>query len=276
LTVRLIADFDKEPEFEMKKKILIMFLTSCLVIPVNAMAREFLDSFMHINLGLMMGFNSGGDLITYEQDLGSVTGTGEDGSTGEVRPDYEKFGLTLTLDICPFSPVLIAHESHALKFGIRSSLGYRSLSRSLVVEVDGVETDYGGDSLNYMNWMIGPVVHYAPWLDVSRLSGEYTAGGGFTLFVLFGQVFNGELNSFHVVREREGSTGSPVSDFSGFSINMGIGGELSICSVNMGTNVYYSIVKMNLDNTVYSGMDKQFDLNGFNIELYVGITVDFI
>jgi hypothetical protein len=38
--------------------------------------------------------------------------------------------------------------------------------------------------MDYRSWMIGPVIHYAPYIGASDLNYEYTANGGFTFYAL--------------------------------------------------------------------------------------------
>jgi len=126
-----------------------------------------------------------------------------------------------------------------------------------------------------MSWMVGPVIHYAPSIEASGPEGEYTAGGGLTLYALYGQLINGELTAYPA-RRNYGAVVDPYkTSIRGYKIDVGIGGEISICAINLGVNLYYSMIRIKMAEKIYTEVDKKTNLNEICVELYMGIPIEY-
>ena len=136
----------------MKKQFLIL----CLIVFIsqNSLhAREFLNTILHLNFGGMYSFASGGDIISKEKKAAD--------SFHEVKnTSYYGTALCVTLDIVPTKPIILGMEDHAIKFGLRGTYKIHSLQQS--VDMNDENT---GKLMDYTSYMIGPVIHYAPFIE---------------------------------------------------------------------------------------------------------------
>ena len=253
-----------------KIKIVAAFImVSALMNSQAVHAKEFLNTIMHINLGVVFGFPLG-DMINKETSSYYVSQP-----TGGtlVRPSTSDASLSIFVDISPFPPVLLGLESHAIKFGLRGGFRLNYWQQSLAVKE--LNIDYRGMLLQYYNWMVGPVIHYSPVLGISK-KGDYTAGGGFTLYALFGTIIEGGLSAFPVYRLSGGATGPYNTKVSGYKIDAGIGGEVSVLAINVGVNVFYSYLNLTLlEATPYVGLGSVLEVHEVCIEIYMGIPIEW-
>lgn len=243
-----------------------------LLIPVQLSAKEFLNTFLHINFGVMYSLYNSGDIVNYEHDSYSII---EAYGNNVVRPNHYDAGFGITIDISPLKPIVLGSDAHAFKLGIRGCYRFHYFQQKIaVMESEDSEIDYGGNLLTFMSWMVGPVIHYAPSIEASSLDGEYTAGGGFTLYALYGHLVKGELTAYPAQRNYGESVGDYETSVKGYKIDIGIGGEISVCSVNLGLNLYYSMIRIKMADKIYDEVDKNSIINEICVEVYMGIPID--
>ena len=243
----------------MKKQFLIL----CLIVFIsqNSLhAREFLNTILHLNFGGMYSFASGGNII------------GEEKKAADNCPDvknssYYGTALCITLDIVPTKPIILGLEDHAVKFGLRGTYKIHSLQQSVVMHDENTNK-----LMDYTSYMIGPVIHYAPFIDSSNLYKDYTAGGGFTFFALYGKI-NGDLTTYPVLDDK-GLMPGGSSKINGYKYDIGVGAELALCSLNIGINVYYSYTNIKMKEPLYADMGKKGNLKEGCLELYIGIPIE--
>jgi len=238
--------------------VLILLFSSCLY------AREFLNTVLHLNFGGMYTFANDGDIINEEKK--EINDYFTDPSTSHYTTAY-----SFTLDVAPMRPVMLGLEDHAVKIGVRGAYRFHFLQQK--VKSEGAE--FGDQVMDYRSWMIGPVVHYAPFVEPSSLDYEYTASGGFTFYTLFGKI-DGDLTAFPSIRDAGGPGGNSNSKIKGNKMDVGVGAEISLCAVNFGVNIYYSRISYKMKEAVYTGASKKGTLNEGCMELYFGIPVEFI
>ena len=166
----------------MRNIIKIIIFAIFLALPIQLHSREFLNTIMHINFGVMFGFPFG-DIINYERRF-SIEETYR-GSTENVRPDHYDTSFGITIDLSPFPPVIAGEESHALKFGLRGVYRFHYYYQKITIREDasyvlqgtpyknttGKDINFGGNLLTMQSWMIGPVIHYAPFIDSANFEG---------------------------------------------------------------------------------------------------------
>ncbi len=233
-----------------------------LIIPTVLYSREFLNSVVHLNFGGMYTFATTGDIIDSENNVI------ESKIPTNTNISHYETAYCVTLDIVPTDPIILGLEEHAIKFGIRGSYRFHFLQQR--VTDDG---ELGDQVMNYNSWMIGPVVHYAPFIEPSDLNEDYTASGGFTFFALWGRV-NGNLTAFPSVRERGLSTDVYATKISGYKYDIGFGAELALCSLNFGVNIYYSCTRFQMEDQIYADLGKNGYLKEGCMEIYVGIPIE--
>ncbi len=252
------------------KKLYITFIL-ILTAPAALHAGEFLNSVVHLNFGGMYSFAAGGDLIDREKEAIN----GPSGITDKSNISHYDTAGCATLDIVPTSPIIIGMEENAFKFGIRSSYRIQYVNQ----RVTTTKQEVGNKVMDYKSWMIGPIIYYAPFIGPSDLNTDYTAGGGFTLYALYGQL-NGHLTAFPSIREKDlsvtaiNSTGDYNTRIGGSKMDFGIGAEFSLCSLNVGVNIYYTYMKLKMDEKIYSGSGKKSNIKEGCMEIYVGIPVE--
>ena len=248
----------------MKKKLLTLVIL-ILTVPAALQAREFLNTVLHLNFGGMYTFTTAGNVLESEKSV--VDSEFAD----NPKVSHYETAYCATLDIVPFNPILLGMEEHAVKFGIRGSYRFHFLQQRVA---DTVEL--GDKVMNYRSWMVGPVIHYAPFIEPSDLNEDYTASGGFTFYALAGRI-NGDLTAFPAAREKTGYTG-PYGKYStgisGYKFDIGVGAEIALCSLNFGVNIYYSYISFDMDERIYADSGRGGYLKEGCLELYVGIPVE--
>lgn len=241
------------------------FLTAVifiLIIPVTLHARDFLNTVVHLNFGGMYSFANFGNVIDSEdRQVDSYFTESHDVS-------YYETAYCLTLDIVPTDPIMLGIEESAIKFGVRGTCGFHFLQQRVT---SGDE--FGDQVMDYRSWMIGPVVHYAPFIEPSDLNEDYRATGGFTLYALYGKI-DGTMTAFPAIRDDGGSTGDYDSRIKGYKFDIGVGAEIALCSLNVGINLYYSYMKFTMKEKIYSDMGKTGYLKEGCMEIYVGIPIE--
>jgi hypothetical protein len=247
------------------KKQIITLVVLILTAPAALQAREFLNTVVHLNFGGMYTFTTAGNIIESEKSVVDSE------FTGDPKVSHYETAYCATLDIVPFNPILLGMEEHAIKIGIRGSYRFHFLQQRVA---DTVEV--GDKVMDYRSWMVGPVIHYAPFIEPSDLSEDYTASGGFTFYALAGKI-NGDLTAFPAAREKSGYTG-PYGEYStgisGYKFDIGVGAEIALCSLNFGVNLYYSYVTFDMDKKIYSDSGRSGYLKEGCLELYVGIPIE--
>ena len=244
----------------MKKQFTILcLLVLALQQPLHA--REFLNTILHLNFGGMYSFASGGDIISKENKQA-------DNNSLINNTNYYETALCITLDIAPTKPIILGMEDHAIKFGVRGSYKLHSLQQSL-----DMNDEKTGKVIDYYSYMLGPVIHYAPFIESSNLNRDYTAGGGFTFFALFGKI-KGDLTAYPVLSDIDPVVIGKSSKITGYKFDIGAGAEIALCSLNIGINLYYSYTSIEMKKQVYADMGKKGNLKEGCIELYIGIPIE--
>ncbi|HOP62924.1 MAG TPA: hypothetical protein PK358_03235 [Spirochaetota bacterium] len=244
----------------MNRKIFVIILL--FLIPVTLNAREFLNTVLHLNFGGMYSFVTTGDIIDSEESEINDTFT-DPNETSHYETAY-----SLTLDIVPMDPIILGMESHAVKFGLRTAYKLHYLQQRVK---SGDE--YTGQVMDYRAWMVGPVIHYAPFIGSSDLDYEYTATGGFTFYALYGRL-SGDLTAYPGIRDYGDSTSNSNTAIDGYKIDAGIGAEIALCALNFGMNVYYSYTKIRMKDRIYDDMGRNGELKEGCLEFYVGIPIE--
>jgi len=245
----------------MKKTVIAIIIF--FILPSCLFAREFLNTYVHLNLGGMYTSFINSDLLDSEENRNESYFSDYKSAT-----HYET-AFCATLDVVPMKPIILGLESHAIKFGVRGSYRLHFMEQRVSV----ADEEYENRLINYKSWMIGPVVHYAPFLESSYFNNDYTASSGFTFYVLYGRL-DGDLTSGQAIENAGGSISGNSTDLSGYKIDVGFGAELAVCSVNFGANIYYSYINMDFDKAVYSDLGKSTTMNEFCLEIYIGIPVE--
>ncbi len=241
-----------------------------VLLPFKLNAREFLNTYMHINFVFMYSLEPFGDMIDHEYNSYSILDTE---TNKVVRPDHYDKAYGIILDITPLPSIVLRNEEHAVKFGIRIGYRFHSIEQRMLT----VKEEYGGTLLKFDSWMAGFVVYYAPSIEPAILtSGEYSAKGGFTFFMLYGGLRKGEINAYPSMRDNnETPSGEYYTKIDGYKIDIGIGGEVSICnSINFGISLYYSKIIFTMDEKIYPTVGKSTSVNEFCFELSMGIPID--
>jgi hypothetical protein len=253
--------YNKKTDIIMRKKYLAAVF-AVLMMPVSLYPREFLNTVVHLNFGGMYSFANEGDIIKSENN--EIDRQFPD----DHKVSYYETAYCITLDIVPTEPIILGMEESAIKFGIRGSYRFHYLQQRVT---SGKE--FGDQVMDYRSWMVGPVVHYAPFIEPSDLNQDYRATGGFTLYALYGKI-DGNLTAFPAVRESGYSTGDYNTKISGYKVDIGIGAEIALCSLNVGMNLYYSYMKFNMKDQIYSDMGKTGYLKEGCLEIYIGIPIE--
>jgi hypothetical protein len=264
----------------MKKISGIIILLVLLFKPLNSNAREFLNTYLHINFVFMYTLTAFGEIIDAEHDSYSIP----DPSTDKgVTPDHHDEAYGISLDITPLPAFVLGLEEHAIKFGLRLGYRFHTLQQETVLE----KNTYGGDLFTFRTLMFGPVIYYAPSIEASKIGRNYTASKGLVFYALFGKLSNGSLTAFPSRRDYgvDPVTTDYKTKVTGYKIDIGTGGEVSICgSVNIGLNLYYSRITLKMDSQVYNSsndsfisknVSKETVINEVCAEIYVGIPVQY-
>jgi hypothetical protein len=234
-------------------------------------AREFLNTFMQLNMGVGYTFTSSGDMVNAEDDY-YIVDDGDD----KVRPENTGASMNFIMDLVPFKPLILGFESHAIKIGLRGGYRYSYVEQKIEGHFGGGKKEYGGNLMNSQSLLVGPLIRYAPSITPSGLGDDYVAGGGFTFYALYGRIFSGEIDAFPAMRAR-GDLASGVdyqTTIRGYRYDVGFGAEISICSVNLGLNVYYSQLRLRLSKDIYE-IGRNTTLHEGNIEIYLGLPFEY-
>ncbi|MCL2026266.1 MAG: hypothetical protein FWG92_05620 [Leptospirales bacterium] len=246
----------------MKKLLKAACLAAIIILPVsNLSAREFLNTFMQINVGYSYSLLVAGDLVDAENSQKST----------HRKLKYNNNSFNFMVDVVPFKPIFFWDESHAFKVGFRG--GYRRHIMTQNMTMDG--KDYGGDLLTYNTFVGGPLIRYAPNVSFFSYSKEYGAGGGFTMYMLYGHIMGGNLNAFQTERAIDSSFSANYNTaVRGYKLDFGIGAEISLCSINLGFNVYYSQMRMKLSDKIYVETGRKPVMHEGSIEVYIGMPLE--
>lgn len=245
----------------MKKQYLALII--CIItIPASLQSREFLNTVVHLNFGGMYTLASRGSIINSENSVIS-TRIPESTNTSHYETAY-----CATLDVVPTDPILLGMEDHAIKFGLRGAYRLHFLQQRVKAG-----DEIGDQVMDYRSWMVGPVIHYAPFIEPSDLNEDYTASGGFTLYALYGNL-NGNLTAFPAVREKLNDITLYNTKIKGYKYDVGVGAELSLCALNVGVNIYYTFIKIKMKDAIYSDIGTKGYLKEGCLELYVGIPIE--
>lgn len=226
-------------------------------------AREFLNTYLHLNFGGMHSAFLSGDSLKKEESLANSHFSDISTMT------HHEAGFFITLDLVPMDPIVLGLEAHAIKLGLRGSYGFYFFEQRIISN----DKEYENQLMDYSAWMIGPVLYYAPYLEASDFNLEYTANSGFTFFALYGHL-NGKMGAGKSIIQAGGSVPNNESDVSGYKINIGMGAELAVCSLNLGVNFYYSHIHVKLDRAIYPNIGRDTSFNELAMELYVGIPIE--
>lgn len=248
-----------------KRYLTVIFLL--LAVPATLHARDFLNSVVNLNFGGMYSFAASGDILDSEKRY-TKSGITDSKSVSH----YETAGF-VTLDIVPANPVIFGLEEHAVKFGVRGSYSFHYLEQRVTTD-----TEFGDKVIDYSSWMIGPVIHYSPFVSPSDINDDYTSNGGFTFFALYGKIY-GDLTAYPAVREYDKKNSITFTDqykskIRGSKFDIGVGAEIALCSVNVGINIYYSYISVNMKDTIYTDVGHKGYLKEGCIELYLGIPIE--
>ena len=267
-------------EKSVMKKIVKMFLTaSILVFPMSVYAKEFLSSFMHINLGYMFSLKPYSGFVKEEEKY-YLPVTSSSGKTSNVRPKHSHNGLSFGIDLMPFDSIAVGGDyRRVFKIGIRGVGRYNVINQELREETGkNSYEDHGGQLVSYFDFMVGPVLRYSPFSEINMFDGRLGSRGGFTFYTLVGRVFNGELTAFPAKRNNpdEEFTGDYSTSVSGWRFDVGIGGEFGICNVNVGLNVFYSYTGFEMKDEIYPNTGRTSHMNEMCFEIYMGMPIDLI
>lgn len=221
-------------------------------------AREFLNTFMQINIGYSFSTITYGDIRRAEYKS----------RTMDKRLKYSDNSVNFMMDLTPFQPLIFYNDSHAIKFGFRG--GYRLHYTEQRLRAD--KRNYKGTLLDYQCAVIGGLIKYAPNIDMfENLDESQSAPWGLSLYVLYGQMFNGHLDAFAAERAYGVSKSAYQTKLSGFRIDTGIGIEFAICAVNIGVNVYHSYIRFKLDRDIYASWGRAASQHEVTMEVYMGM-----
>ncbi len=229
----------------------------------NLFSREFLNTYVHLNFGGMYTSFIDSDLMKSEESRN------ESYFSEYKNITHYETAFCATLDVVPMRPIILGLESHAIKFGVRGSYRLHFMEQRVSVG----DEEYENRFMNYKSWMIGPVIHYAPFLEPSDLNNDYTASGGFTFYALYGHI-NGDMTSGQAISDSGGTLSGNKANISGYKIDVGFGAELALCSINFGVNLYYSYINMKMDRQIYSDLGKNATLSEVCLEVYIGIPIE--
>lgn len=247
----------------MRKLILILLVV--FAFPCSLFAREFINSFMQINLGYSYALVKAGDIRS---------GESKNPPDGGQRLKYSASSVNFMLDITPFQPISFNNENSAIKIGLRGGFRMHTMEQRLTARVDGDKKDYSGRLLEFQCLSIGALIRYAPSMSMVEDLAEsyYSSNGGFTAFVLYGRMFNGQIDAFAAKRAHKETVSVPYeSTLTGHRIDAGLGAEISICAINLGVNLYYSCVLFQLKNDIYPAIGRSPVQHELNLEVYIGL-----
>ena len=239
--------------------------------PLNLSAREFLNTYFHINFLFMYSLTAFGDVIDKEHDSYFIQDP--DSGMKSIRPDHHDEAYGVLLDITPIPAMVFGNEGHAIKLGLRVGYRFHSLQQEIILE----KSDYGGNLMKFNTLMYGPVLYYAPSIEPSKIGHNYQADKGLVFYLLYGKLQKAEYTAYPSMRDNGvAPTGDYTSEITGYKVDIGVGGEVSICgSLNLGINLYYSMIRFTMSDQVYSGISRDTSINEICAEIYLGIPVQY-
>ena len=224
----------------------------------------------------MYSLSCTGDILDYEHDNYYIEETYDRTTPKKQRADHYDMSFGMSIDLVPFDPIVLGNESHAIKFGIRAGYFFNYIDQTIEVKESSDDAkEYGGTLVQYNNWMVGPIIYYAPSIEPVGIGDKYSAKGGFTMYVLFGMINSGTLSAFPAKRDHGEDVSNYETSVSGYKINAGIGTALSVCSINIGLNLYYSRIQLKMSDEVYSSIGKKTTIDEICFELYWGIPIEW-
>ena len=250
-------------KYTMKKLARAACLAVVITLPFSDLsAHEFLNTFMQINVGYSYSLVVAGSLVDAENKQKDT----------DRKLTYNNNSFNFMTDITPFKPIFFGDESHAFKIGLRG--GYRMHFMNQEITIGGKER--GGDLLVYNTLAAGPLIRYSPNISFFSHSGEYSAGGGFTLYMLYEHVMSGHLDAFQAKRATDDSyfSANDHASVRGYKLDFGVGAEISVCSINLGVNLYYSQMRMRISEKIYDEIGKNPFIHEGNIEIYIGMPLE--
>jgi len=307
----------------MKK--LIKFLALIIIImPVESYSGEFLNSIMKINFGVSYDFPNS-DILQFEKRtswsaLYQLTHVGTFWVPNPYLPTHFGMSYNLNADILPIPALIFLNETQGIKFGVRAGYKYSYIQQELIYKMtEKKQYKFSGDLMKYRSWLVGPIIYYTPFVKTSDTTGDYTSNAGFTFFFLYGNLNNGKLSAYptkmNLIEKMSGyisminptqyyqnlaaqflDMGITKTKLTGYSLNYGIGGEVSICAVNMGMNFIYTKTYLKLKYPVYTlnnssfapgtplastyypvfSLGKNILLYTYSLELYLSIPIEWM
>jgi hypothetical protein len=288
--------------------------------PVESYSGEFLNSIMKINFGASYEFPST-KIIQYERRTSWSALYALYGVMNPYMPTHFGMSYNINADILPIPPIIFLNETQGLKFGVRGGYKFSYIQQELNFKItERKQYKFTGDLMKYRTWLVGPIIYYTPFVKTSETTGDYTSNAGFTFFFLYGNLGNGKLTAFPTKMDLIEKMGGYLSlvdpttyyqklatqlldmgivktKFNGYSLNYGIGGELSFCAVNIGMNFVYSQTHIKLKYPVYTlnainsgtglplsptnffpiySLGKNILMYTYAIELYLSIPVEWL
>lgn len=257
----------------MKRIILLIIIITIQLSSKNIMANEFLNTFVHFNMLATPYSYVFGDITDEEDDSYSVV----DYNGDTIRPSHVDYSFGASADIVPFPVFLLGNESHAIKFGIKITYKFHTMMQLIDYEKskNSDSTYLRENFLIFETFMAGLVIHYAPFIKPSSFHGDYTSNYGFIFFITLGKINKGKLYPFAIKNTVEESTESPSTKVTGWKMDIGIGGRVSICSINIGLNLIYSKLSIEMDQNYYSNTSKATKIHMLGFELVLGFPLEW-
>jgi|GEM_PF-578656 len=265
------------------KRVFKIFLILTLIFGCGnkAYSKEFIDSFLHIDFSVGFSLFPWSDFLEYERMTSYGFNTTDPSNVSVVYPYQYALNLGLNLDIMPFPTIPVNDETQAIKIGLRVGYKWGFLLQSLTIPTTNDTNDvYGGQLMIYNVILFGPVIYWAPKVEIVGLDAKYKAKGGFTFFALWGFVLEdtASYTAYPSLREKGDSyttaTGTDTgydTTFTGWKIEVGVGAEITAGTINFGVNLYYSYLDMTLKKQIYVNLPKKTGLHEICIEVYIGI-----
>ena len=110
-------------------------------------AKEFLNTFLHINLGVTWTAGNFGEVI--DRELATELSTEKSDTFGYGEPSFLHTSFDFSLDLAPFRPLVLGYEAHAVKIGLRGGMRMHSCREILEVTANGSESTYSGNMMTY-------------------------------------------------------------------------------------------------------------------------------
>lgn len=250
--------------------VLSFFVLAAL--PVSA--KEFLNAFLHVNIGITWNAGSFGPII--DREKATLLSQEESDTFSYSKPTFLHTAIDLSMDLVPFKPLILGYEAHAFKFGVRGGVKFHSFQETMDVNSNGEDSSYSGTLMSYSEWFVGLVVRYAPSITISGIKGNYTADKGFIFYALYGNFFKGSLNAYPARANYGDDVGSNSTGLDGHKFEFGFGFEFHVCSVNLGINLGYAFIIARLDTDVYGDIGTESNLHEVNVGLYLSLPLEYL